>query len=201
MQNLSRLPWLLLLLICSCDSAPKIPTLSPAAAGAQAMADYDTNGDGQLTAAELDKAPGLKAALKSIDTDGNGTISKNEIVARVTTYKKDEIALMPFACQVLLNGQPLAGAEILMTPEKLMGPEVKPASATTDAGGIAALAIEGEQGRVMHCGIFRVEISKKDDTGKETLPARYNSQTTLGQEVATDVPGLERTVVIELTSR
>jgi hypothetical protein len=201
MRYLTRAPWILLLLTCSCSSEHKVPRLSPAAAGDQAMADYDTNGDGQLDGAELDKSPGLNAALKSIDADGNGFISKEEVVARVTTYKKDQIALMPFACQVMLDDQPLADAEVRLIPEKLMGPEVLPASAKTDAGGIAALATEGQNLRLMHCGIFRVEISKKDDSGKETLPARYNTETTLGQEVATDLPDVERLVIINLSSR
>ena len=55
---------------------------------------------------------------------------------------------------------------------------------TTDAQGYVNLQAEAIDAPGMHCGLYRVEISKKDAGGQETLLARYNTQTTLGQEVA-----------------
>ena len=45
--------------------------------------------------------------------------------------------------------------------------------------------------------MYRVEISKRDD-GEEAIAAQFNSETKLGQEVASDVEGIERDVVFEL---
>jgi len=42
--------------------------------------------------------------------------------------------------------------------------------------------------RGCHLGAYRVRISKKDAQGRETVPARSNTQTQLGIEVG---PGME----------
>jgi hypothetical protein len=65
-------------------------------------------------------------------------------------------------------------------PERFMGPSVKPARGVTDESGACLLAVEGEEIEGVHCGIFRIEVSKPDANGKETIPARYNSASTLG---------------------
>jgi hypothetical protein len=38
-------------------------------------------------------------------------------------------------------------------------------------------------------GLYRIRVSKMVD-GKETIPARYNTETTLGQEVSMDDPAV-----------
>ena len=40
----------------------------------------------------------------------------------------------------------------------------------------------------VHLGFYRVEISKKGADGKELIPARYNTESELGIEVARDDP-------------
>jgi hypothetical protein len=53
----------------------------------------------------------------------------------------------------------------------------------------------------MHLGIYKVKISKMD-AGKETIPAKYNESTTLGQEVAQDVGEIaNKRVVYALTTK
>ena len=44
---------------------------------------YDTNHDGFLDAKELEKVPGLKAAIKQVDTNHDGKISEQEIAERI----------------------------------------------------------------------------------------------------------------------
>ena len=39
---------------------------------------YDTNGDGKVAGEELDKAPGLKAALPRMDSNGDNAVSADE---------------------------------------------------------------------------------------------------------------------------
>ena len=182
------------------DGSPDIPSLSPAAAASQAMTDFDANGDGTLDAKELEKAPGLQAALKSIDKDNSKTISSAELQDRIEAYRKDAIAFIQLDVHVSLNGTPVDGAQVTFTPEAFMGTDVKTAAGLTNRGGSASLRVEGEEFPGAHCGIYRVRISKKNSTGKESIPSRYNSETTLGQEVATDVADIERGVKFELKS-
>jgi hypothetical protein len=178
-----------------------MPVGSPQAAAAAALAQYDTNHDGSIAGPELDKSPGLKSALPSMDADRDGKLSAAEIAARLSKYRSDEIPTFPFLCQVMLDGRPLAGAEVRVVPEPFLGDQVKPASGMTDADGGASLKIEGAADHGVHCGLFVVQISKKDAAGKETVPAKYNTQSTLGQEVARDVRAIEDGVTFNLSSR
>lgn len=90
------------------------------------------------------------------------------------------------ACAVLMNGQPLTGAEVTFEPEPFLGEVIKPATGTTERTGIARMTIGGVTPPSMMVGYYKVRISKKDASGKELLPARYNSKSILGQEVAQD---------------
>ena len=55
---------------------PVVPELPDAAAAHKAMELYDTNHDGFLDDKELEKVPGLKAAIKQVDTNHDGKISE-----------------------------------------------------------------------------------------------------------------------------
>jgi hypothetical protein len=103
--------------------------------------------------------------------------------------------LSPAHVHVTLDGQPLAGAQVLFEPEAFLGDEIKKATGTTNQFGDVAPVIAKEDranptlpGGV-HFGLYKVRISKQAG-GKETIPARYNSETTIGQEVSYDDPGL-----------
>ena len=85
-------------------------------------------------------------------------------------------------------------------PERFMGPAVKPARATTDPGGDFRLKTEGIKLIGAQPGIFRIAISKKDESGNETIPARYNTETTLGVELGYGSPASNRGLELELTS-
>ena len=47
---------------------------------------YDANKDDFLDAKELEKAPGLKAALRNVDANHDGKISAGEIAARLRLW-------------------------------------------------------------------------------------------------------------------
>jgi hypothetical protein len=95
---------------------------------------------------------------------------------------------MGFTCKLTLDGRPLEGATETFVPEKFMGPAVKPASGVSDARGTASLRTAGAEVPGVACGLFRIEVSKQNAAGQETLPARYNTRTVLGLEVAPDAP-------------
>jgi hypothetical protein len=75
-------------------------------------------------------------------------------------------------------------------PESFLGDDIKTATGKTGDSGRAALTVpvtgpRDPPGAAL--GLYRVEITKTGDN----IPAKYNSETTLGQEVALDSPALK----------
>jgi len=178
------------------------PGISASAAGSGAMEQYDTDQDGTVKGPELEKAPSLKAAIKQLDANSDGGVSADEVSDRVGKWQESKVGLMSLACTVKLNGKPLEGATVTFDPEKFLGTEVKPATGTTDKNGIANVSIEVEKGEPggVACGLYLVRISKQAG-GTEVIPAKYNTETTLGKEVALDAEGMQEAMVeFELTS-
>lgn len=167
--------------------AVKAPSFDPAEASQAALAELDANHDGVLDATELANCPSLLTAQAAIDEDGDGRITKAELVARLKSYRGLVGALKMFACRVLLNDQPLANASITLEPEKFLGPTFTPADGTTTSQGdavVSATDVKAKGFSGVYCGLYRVRISAKDPSGKERVPDKYNTATTLGLEVA-----------------
>ncbi len=178
------------------------PEISASAAGKLAMKEYDTNGDGKVVGEELDKAPALKAAINNLDTNGDGGVSASEVTARVRVWQDSKLGRMSLSCTVTLGGKALEGATVTFVPEKFLGDEIQACSGTTSANGIAMLSIpvdkeDRNDPPGAQCGLYRVEISKKEG-GQETIPAKYNTETILGHEVALDAVGIEEGIRFEL---
>jgi hypothetical protein len=194
----------LLLLGAGCSGPNNVspPSLSPSEAASKALADYDANKDGVLDEKELEKCPALKSALKKIDKNNDGRLSADEIAERLQLFQRQGL-LTSARVEVLVDGTTIGQATVTLVPEKFMGPAFKPASAVTDVGGTAPLQVEGFYKGLVPMGYYRVEVSKKNAAGQETIPARYNTQTVLGQEVAPE--GEERggggTIQLRLTGK
>jgi hypothetical protein len=156
-----------------------------ATAGADAIKQYDTDGDQLIGDAELDKAPALKSAIENLDTDKDGKVSADEITALIRQWQESKLGRMGLSVVVHRRGQPLAGATVKFVPEEFLGPEVLPAQGTTDEQGIAQMSVavdpkDPKDVPGVQCGLYRVEITKEG----VDIPAAYNTQTTLGQEVS-----------------
>jgi hypothetical protein len=162
----------------------EVPDISPAGAAAAALAEYDGNQDGYLDAKELEQCPVLKGALKAIDKNGDARRSGDEIADRLTGILESRVGLLALSSQVTLNSTPLADATVTFVPERFLGATVRTASGVTDKGGFASPTAEGGEAPGIQPVYYRITISKKDALGRETLPARYNTQPALGQEVA-----------------
>jgi hypothetical protein len=175
--------------------------MSASSAGDLAMEQYDTDGDGKVSGPELAKAPGLNAALKRLDKDGDAAVSADEVAERVGQWKRAAIGLMSFGFTVTLNGNPLPEATVTFEPETFLGEEIKSASCTTNVYGAGSATIAKEDRPEpssppgMHLGLYKVKISKVVG-GKETMPAKYNEATILGQEVSQDVPEIANNRVV-----
>jgi len=164
--------------------------MDPESIGSEALATYDKNDDGALSGEELDACPGLKHGLRRIDLDQDGRATAEEIAARIRQYQEANLGMLPAFGAITLDGNPLEGALVTLVPEDFMGGSIEPAQATTDAGGQFKPKTEGVDPRLFgaRAGMYRITVSKKDAGGNETIPANYNSQTTLGMEVGSDSP-------------
>jgi EF hand len=165
-------------------SPPTIPRASydPEGIARAALQEYDRNGNGTIEGAELDACPPLKAVLLVLDTNGDRKVSVEELAARFKAYASTPEAY-PVSITVNLDGHALEGATVVFTPERFMGAGFKPASGTTDKDGLVDPTVEGAGAPGMPWGLYRITVSKKDASGRELIPARYNAQTTLGAEV------------------
>jgi hypothetical protein len=163
------------------------PTISPREAAEQALATYDTNHDGFLDEKELERCPALKSVLEKLDVNGDKRLSAEEIEKRLEYFKEANIGVLTVSCKVLLDEKPLEGATVQFIPESFMGPAVMPASGISTTNGAVPLQIEGQGLPGVHCGFYKVIITKDNGKGQESLPARYNTKTTLGAEVSPDM--------------
>jgi hypothetical protein len=193
----------------SCSRGPTAivgPAINASGAGSKAMELYDKDGDGKIGGAELDAAPALKAAMATLDTDDDKAVSADEVAARVKAWEASQTGLIEIRCKVTLDGQPLAGAKVTFEPDPCLGDQLQVSDGETNMYGIVSATIPPEKrpkpdwpsgGQL---GLYKVKISKVV-SGKETLPARYNTQTTLGQEVANDDPKFKaRNLIFALKS-
>jgi hypothetical protein len=162
--------------LVGCDS--KLPPVErptfASDAGAQAIAKYDTNKDNKISGAELEKCPALKIAIKHFDGNGDGAVTADEINARLAVIEKQKITTKGIMGGLMRNGKPFAGAHIKFISESFLGDQVKTAEVDTDASGGFVVGLNP--------GLFRIEVTKAN----EKVPAKYNTATTLGKEVAVD---------------
>jgi len=158
------------------------PSISASSAGSEAIEMFDIDKDGKLSGEELIKCPGLKAAVIRIDTDGDGAITAEEITARIKAWQDSKLGRSVFMCKVTRNGMPLVGADVKLVPEKYLGENVQVAEGKTDKSGMAMINIPNMTPPGIAPGLYRVEITKAG----ENIPAQYNVNTILGQEIAHD---------------
>ncbi len=177
-------------------SAVRQPAIDASRAGKEALALYDSNHDGVISGDELEHAPAIKAALPRLDTNGDGGVSADEVAARVKAWKAMESGMTSVRMHFTLDGQPLVGAKVTLEPEPFLGTEIKVATGTTTQFGDVSPTIAKEDRPAPNLpgganfGLYKVRVSKAVN-GKETIPARYNIETTLGQEVSYDDPGMK----------
>jgi len=188
------------LYVAGCSRTP--PRVYPpginSSAGDDAIEQYDANGDGQIAGEELDKVPGIKGALENIDTNGDGAVTADEIYERIGAWEKSKLGRTSATIRITHDGKPLAGAIVKMVPEDFLGDEIQAASGQSNEAGVATMNIplENDPEKIggMQVGLYRVEITKPG----EDIPAKYNTQTELGVEIAQDAAGSEEGIQIDL---
>lgn len=183
---------------CGNSEGITVPAYSPGSSASKALSLFDENKNGTIEEAELLKCPGLQAALPRMDQDGDGKLTSSEISYRISYYKSQAVGLTAVQCVVLRNGHPLPDAKVTLVPEEFMQDSIQPATGTTDGTGRAGMRKEGLEYPGLQVGLYRVQISLRNEAGMETIPAKYNETTTLGTEVAPDVPDQERGILFDL---
>jgi hypothetical protein len=207
--------WSPTVLLCLCISGCiwqsktiPVPDFDPEGITDKAFSEYDADEDGLLTVEELANCPSLKKSLLAeatgpyqaliIDTDRDKKLSKDELIKRIDSMIGSRVGRTTVAVAVLRRGVPVANADVRFVPESFMGDVIQPATGATGPTGTATLISEGGEGA--NYGFFRVEISRKDASGKELIPEEFNTKTILGQEISSQAPELRQgQIVIELT--
>lgn len=164
-------------------AAPEMPSFDPAGSAAAAIEQLDANKDGKLDSKELASSPALAAAAAEIDKNSDKSLDAAELTARLQSYADGNVARKMFSAQVFMSGVPVSGAEVKFIPEPYMLGAILEGTGTTDPGGLVMVTVPGVDPPGIAVGFYRVEISKKDAAGKETIPAKFNTATTLGMEV------------------
>jgi hypothetical protein len=187
--NRFEIPVLLAVAWCvGCSQGPSRitpPGIDPDSAADEAIKLYDTDKDGSLSKGELERTPAILTEIAAYDADKNGSVSRDEIVARISALRKTGVGLTRLNCNVTLNGRGLENAAVEFEPEPYLGDEIKAAMGATNARGVAQMAIPAEELpedqrdiKGVHYGTYKVRITHPSIK----LPAKYNTDTTLGYE-------------------
>jgi hypothetical protein len=172
-----------------CGGRGGVPKLSfnVSQAADAALAEFDANHDGALAGTELAACPGIQGALTNFDKNGDSRVDGEELRNRFQVWLDSPTRVTMPRCVVKLDGQPLSNAVVEFVPEKILAVALLPGSGTTGEDGMCGISIQpsdASQGpqlaRGVRLGLYRVSITHP--TAK--IPAKYNTQTTLGVEVS-----------------
>jgi hypothetical protein len=160
------------------------PKIDPVAAGKQAIEKFDVNKDGKISGDELDQVPSLKISLPDKVAQG---ITAEDIATRIRQWQETKVGLIgSVSCLVVRGGKPVEGAEVKFVPEAFLGPNMPTCLGTTGFDGNALMSKpvpSPDDLPGVPPGVYRVEITKPG----EDIPAKFNSQTIYGVEIAPDV--------------
>jgi hypothetical protein len=164
------------------------PSIDAEAAGQEALKMYDINPkDGKISGAELDKVPALIQALPNFKSTKEKGVTAADITARIKAWQATLVGRMgSISALVTRGGKPIAGVEVKFVPEKFLGSSMPVSTGTTGEDGYAPMSapISGpDDSPGVPPGFYRVEITKSDGS----IPAKYNTQTIYGEEVAPDL--------------
>lgn len=175
-------------LLLGCSGAPgRIATPGVDAQGAaeQALTLYDGDGDGQLNSEELKASPPLVDAVAAYDANRDGLLSREELETGMESWERRGIGAMALPFTVRLDGRPLQGAEVKLTPAPFLDDAVASAGGTADQTGSGSLQIAGDRPAnvpanlpVIQPGLYLVEITHPTIP----IPEVYNKASTLGLE-------------------
>jgi hypothetical protein len=159
--------------------------VSPATAAADAIEQFDQNGDRSLTVDEVAASGAMSEAFNRFDSDGNEQLNQDEIQSGLQQIFGPSLAMTDVRCRVNLDRQPLADAKIRLVPEAFLGDSFPTAEGITDASGSASMVSTypgtDKQIDAVASGLYRVEITSE----RVELPAEYSAESKLGCIIST----------------
>ena len=161
---------------CGPEAVPEA-SFSPSDIGSAAISQYDTDGDQKLSKTELKACPAILSSLEAYDQNSDDKVDASEIQARLEPFLTKGISYMAQSCIVTFRNQPLPDATVVLEPEEFMGPTVLSAEGIADRKG--GVSFDAGQGYGACIGVFKVRVTHPD----KQIPAKYNTETTLGLEV------------------
>ena len=171
----------------------------PGNAGSQAMAQYDTNKDGKVAEDELENAPSLRAAIKNLDTNGDGGVDAKEVDGLIDRWIASKLGRTDCIVTVTRNGDPLDGATVKLVPEKFLGGAIQGGEGTTNEFGQAAITGPMPDGSSspmsgVSPGLYIIQVTKDG----ESIPAEYNSSSKYGVEVSMNSAAVLEGCVVDI---
>lgn len=161
---------------------------------------YDTNHDGKLSTEEMAKCPGVLISIKRYDANNDKSIDVEEFKQHLADLLRHGTGATQLGVGITYNGSPLADAKVVLEPEPYLGTDIQSAEGVTTNSGLAQVGIPADKApaalkgmKLIQYGTFKVRITHP----KISLPAKYNTETTLGYET---IPG-EPFVNFALTSK
>jgi hypothetical protein len=176
-------------------SAVRPPDIDASGAASKAMELYDKDSNGAIAGAELDAVPAFKSTMEKLDSNGDGSVQEDEIAARIESWLASGVGVLALSWTVMMDGKPVEGAKVTFEPEPFLADYIKGGVGETSAVGTSTVSIPKavrpteDTPPGLQLGFYKVRISKQSG-GKEAIPAKFNTETTLGQEVASDTPAV-----------
>ena len=169
-----------------CSRAVTVANYAPADTARAAITAYDKNGDGVLDATELKECPALNGFAKR---KGLKKLEAADLESELRAFQDGTVGAVGTSVRVMKGGRPLEGARVTLVPEKFHGSTIRSASGVTDKNGSTQPEQEGGSQIGVAPGFYRIEVSLKNPQGVESLAAKYNAATELGDQVHTAMRG------------
>lgn len=157
------------LLLAGCSSQPskvEMPKYDPEAFATAIVERCDADKNSAISKQEADQAPGIVAAWTRYDTNSDGSISRDELVARAKQWADAGLGLASVRCVVRLNGAPVDGVLVKLVPDEAFASVLKPAECTSTSQGAAVMMIPADLQAAdlkgiggMQFGLYTVEVS------------------------------------------
>ena len=172
--------------IGGCGQAVKIPKADAEKIAQMAIELYDLDKDGAIGGKELEAAASVASAIVELDSDGDGKVVADDISYAVNSWNESGTQVGMANCIVTKSGKPLKGATVTFEPEPFHEGTLGTVSGVCGSDGsvklvcdeLAATGLEG-----IPTGFYKVRITHQVG-GKESIPAKYNTETTLGQAIS-----------------
>jgi hypothetical protein len=191
---------LLIVAAIGCSRSPqrvKAPKIDPNTAATQAMNLYDANHDGRLSEDEAAKCPGVLRSFAGYDTNKDKAIDQDEFNTHLANLLRNGTGATELGCTIHFQGRPLSGAIVVFEPEPYLGNDIQAAQGVTNNYGVAKLGMPPDMVperlknmKLIQYGTFKVKVTHPTIS----LPAKFNTDTTLGYET---IPG-DPTVIFTL---